>query len=131
LIHVCVNTALYKLLLCICIRVCMITGHVQFGCISFPYCTCSVRCILMFSSYTLAQHATGQFMKWLIKVARGSKWLMVSRAVGKLLMLANGEWNIDNAKALTHNCAGLRLFESRIDKGARLIWEVCVVFDKR
>jgi hypothetical protein len=57
----------------------------------------------------------------------------VINAISKLRILAQGKWTHDNAKQLVaeKGATGLQLFETRLNKGQRLLWERAISFSPR
>jgi hypothetical protein len=57
----------------------------------------------------------------------------VFKAISCLRILAQGKWTHDNAKQLVaeKGATGLQLFETRLNKGQRLLWERAISFSPR
>ncbi|XP_071113489.1 TPR and ankyrin repeat-containing protein 1-like isoform X1 [Haliotis cracherodii] len=53
------------------------------------------------------------------------------RAIRRILLLANGEWRPYLRKRVNNAPATLELYEAKLSKAARIIWEVAVAFSAR
>uniref|UniRef100_A0A6I8P8F4 Tetratricopeptide repeat and ankyrin repeat containing 1 n=1 Tax=Ornithorhynchus anatinus TaxID=9258 RepID=A0A6I8P8F4_ORNAN len=56
---------------------------------------------------------------------------MKRKIVLVIQQLGNGEWTQSLQKRLRHLKAGIRLYEAKLDKGARMLWELAVDFSPR
>jgi len=69
-------------------------------------------------------------LKW-FKKHRDRRPKLVAAIVRRLAQLAAGEWNFRNRKRLEGVSGDLQLFEARLSKGARLLWELAIAFSER
>ena len=53
------------------------------------------------------------------------------RSITKIKRLANGDWTRTLAKKLDHVPADIQLYEAKLSKGARIVWELAVAFSPR
>ncbi|XP_038623591.1 TPR and ankyrin repeat-containing protein 1 [Tachyglossus aculeatus] len=56
---------------------------------------------------------------------------MRRKIVLAIQQLGNGEWTQSLQKRLRHLTAGIRLYEAKLDKGARMLWELAIDFSPR
>ena len=52
-------------------------------------------------------------------------------SITKIKRLANGEWTRTLAKKLDHIPSDIQLYEAKLSKGARIVWELAVAFSPR
>ena len=69
-------------------------------------------------------------LKW-VKKNRTRRPKLIAAAVRRLEQLADGEWNARNRKKLEGVSGDLLLFEAKLSKGARLLWELAIAFSER
>ena len=67
------------------------------------------------------------------KILRDHKLLPATKRkiISKIKFLASGEWRPELCKILKGNTANMKLFEAKLDKAARIIWELTVAFSPR
>ena len=53
------------------------------------------------------------------------------RSITKVKRLANGDWTRTLAKKLDHVPSDIHLYEAKLSKGARIVWELAVAFSPR
>ncbi|XP_019502697.1 PREDICTED: TPR and ankyrin repeat-containing protein 1 [Hipposideros armiger] len=79
-------------------------------------------------------------MTWEIECASETLKKLSSKAMPKIMkkkiilaiqQLGNGEWTQGLQKRLKHLQANIRLFEAKLDKGGRMLWELAIDFSPR
>lgn len=68
--------------------------------------------------------------KWFKKSIKKSKMLVI-RVLGRLKLLSSGRWPYVLKKPLKTRNGNVRLYESKIDSGSRIIWEIAITFSPR
>ena len=68
---------------------------------------------------------------WRVLKMKNLEPSMKKKILRKIKMLASGNWPRDLAKRLEGVGNGIRLYEAKINKGARILWEVSISFSAR
>jgi len=73
---------------------------------------------------------TEQAHKWFKKRAKKSQ-MLCTRVLRRLKLLSTGRWPYVLKKPLKTRSSSVKLYESKIDSGMRIIWEIAVAFSPR
>ncbi|XP_023410615.2 TPR and ankyrin repeat-containing protein 1 isoform X1 [Loxodonta africana] len=86
-------------------------------------------CLQDFDNMTWEIECTSEMLKKLSSKAMTR--VMKKKIILAIQQLGNGEWTQGLQKRLKHLKGRIRLFEAKLDKGARMLWELAIDFSPR
>ncbi|KAM9187432.1 TPR and ankyrin repeat-containing protein 1 [Dugong dugon] len=86
-------------------------------------------CLQDFDNMTWEIECTSEMLKKLSSKAMTK--VMKKKIILAIQQLGNGEWTQGLQKRLKHLKGKIRLFEAKLDKGARMLWELAIDFSPR
>ncbi|XP_037703012.1 TPR and ankyrin repeat-containing protein 1 [Choloepus didactylus] len=94
---------------------------------------CSIQdieaCFQDFDNMTWEIECTSEMLKKLS--SRAMTKVMKKKIILAIQQLGNGEWTQGLQKRLKHLKGSIQLFEAKLDKGARMLWELAIDFSPR
>lgn len=86
-------------------------------------------CLLDFENMTWEIECTSEILKKLSSKVMTK--VMKKKIILTIQKLGNGEWTRDLRKRLKNLKGSIQLFEAKLDKGARMLWELAIDFSPR
>ncbi|XP_047730424.1 TPR and ankyrin repeat-containing protein 1 isoform X2 [Prionailurus viverrinus] len=86
-------------------------------------------CLQDFENMTWEIECTSEMLKKLSSKVMTK--VMKKKVILAIQQLGNGEWTQGLQKRLKHLKGSIRLFEAKLDKGARMLWELAIDFSPR
>ncbi|XP_004676694.1 PREDICTED: TPR and ankyrin repeat-containing protein 1 [Condylura cristata] len=86
-------------------------------------------CFQDFDNMTWEIECTSEMLKKMS--SKGMSKVMKKKIILAIQQLGNGEWTQSLQKRLKHLKGNIHLFEAKLDKGARMLWELAIDFSPR